>query len=48
VCGGQPVETDHVKPLSKGGAHMLCNMRPICRSCNARKSNHWPMSVVAS
>lgn len=27
VCGAAGVERDHVKPLSKGGAHMPCNIR---------------------
>jgi 5-methylcytosine-specific restriction endonuclease McrA len=33
---------DHVKPLSAGGAHVLANMRPACRSCNSRKGAKWP------
>lgn len=41
MCGG-PVETvDHVKPLSKGGSHMLANLRPACASCNRTKCAHW-------
>lgn len=32
---------DHVKPLSKGGAHCLANLRPACASCNLRKSAKW-------
>ena len=42
VCGGKPTASDHVKPLNKGGAHMLCNLRPICKSCNSRKRDKWP------
>lgn len=42
ICGQPATETDHVKPLSKGGGHMLCNLRPICRSCNASKCDEWP------
>lgn len=44
ICGdgSVPLEADHVKPLSKGGAHMLCNLRPACRSCNASKNAKWP------
>ena len=30
---------DHVKSISKGGPHLLCNLRPICISCNSKKSN---------
>jgi 5-methylcytosine-specific restriction endonuclease McrA len=36
-------QVDHVKPLSKGGSDMLCNLRPACESCNKRKSNKWPL-----
>jgi len=42
TCGGDANATDHVKPLNKGGAHMLCNLRPICRSCNSAKRDKWP------
>lgn len=33
---------DHVKPISKGGAHMLANLRPACGDCNRRKGAKWP------
>lgn len=33
---------DHVKPLSKGGAHVLANLRPACAPCNLSKFNRWP------
>lgn len=33
---------DHVKPLSKGGPHMLANLRPACAECNRRKGSTWP------
>jgi 5-methylcytosine-specific restriction endonuclease McrA len=32
---------DHVKPLAKGGSHMLANLRPACAACNHRKRAHW-------
>lgn len=35
-------ELDHVKPISAGGPHMLANLRPACRSCNASKNAQWP------
>lgn len=42
MCTG-PFETiDHVKPISKGGAHALMNLRPACKSCNSRKHARWP------
>lgn len=44
MCGGDAETMDHVKPLSKGGAHMLCNLRPACQSCNSRKRDAWPYS----
>lgn len=42
ICRDIATATDHVKPLSKGGAHMLCNLRPICKPCNSAKHNRWP------
>jgi 5-methylcytosine-specific restriction endonuclease McrA len=42
ICGGEWAEVDHVKPLAKGGAHCLANLRPICRSHNASKADTWP------
>ena len=44
VCGGAFEAIDHVKPLAKGGAHCLANLRPICTSCNSRKSDKWPFT----
>jgi 5-methylcytosine-specific restriction endonuclease McrA len=43
VCGDPADEVDHVKPLAVGGKHMLCNLRPICISCNRRKHGRWPL-----
>lgn len=42
VCEDEAREFDHVIPLTKGGSNWPANLRPICRSCNARKSNKWP------
>lgn len=39
---------DHVKPIGKGGIDILANLRPCCRSCNARKRDKWPLSEVNS
>lgn len=36
-------QADHVKPISKGGAHCLANLRPICHTCNASKGGRWPV-----
>ncbi|MFV8317135.1 HNH endonuclease [Mycobacterium sp. 23] len=44
ICREAASATDHVKPLSKGGAHMLCNLRPICKPCNSAKHNKWPFT----
>ena len=46
VCGGSPTEVDHVKPLAKGGAHMLANLRPICQHCNRTKHKRWPFEAA--
>lgn len=43
ACPEEATEMDHVKPISKGGAHMLSNIRPICRPCNKSKSGRWPL-----
>jgi 5-methylcytosine-specific restriction endonuclease McrA len=37
MCGAPWEAVDHVKPLARGGAHILCNLRPACQSCNSRK-----------
>lgn len=40
-CGGkEPLEMDHIEPISKGGANEASNIVPACRSCNAKKSNN--------
>lgn len=38
-CGASdcPLEMDHVRPLSKGGAHVASNIVPACKPCNSRK-----------
>lgn len=41
MCGKPAEHLDHVKPLSKGGSHLPCNLRPACASCNYKKSNKW-------
>jgi len=44
-CTVDPETWDHVKPLTKGGPHVLANLRPACGWCNASKSNRWPFPV---
>lgn len=47
VCGRTgALALDHVKPLARGGADMLCNFRPICKPCNSAKGAKWPLAVV--
>jgi len=46
VCGRPYEALDHVKPLSVGGAHLPCNIRPICTTCNNVKHNKWPLTAV--
>lgn len=46
ICKVGPYEhLDHVKPVSKGGAHMLANLRPACAKCNLSKKDKWPLEV---
>lgn len=42
MCGGVPDCVDHVKPLSRGGLHLLANLRPACTDCNSAKRAQWP------
>ena len=42
MCGAEAEHVDHVKPVSKGGIHALCNLRPACAQCNLSKSARWP------
>ena len=41
MCGVTATAMDHVKPLAKGGAHVLCNLRPSCKPCNSGKGDSW-------
>lgn len=41
-CRVVPDQWDHVKPLSKGGRHLLANLRPACNPCNSSKWARWP------
>lgn len=43
ICREPATQTDHVKPINKGGPHMLANLRPICKPCNCSKSDRWPL-----
>ena len=42
ICGAPYEAIDHVKPISRGGSDWPANLRPICTSCNSKKSNKWP------
>lgn len=47
ICTGGFDHIDHVKPISKGGAHILANTRPACKPCNEYKSDKWPFEAAA-
>jgi 5-methylcytosine-specific restriction enzyme A len=39
-CGStENLTGDHIRPLSRGGANMLTNVRVLCRSCNSARGN---------
>jgi 5-methylcytosine-specific restriction endonuclease McrA len=40
-CGRSdlPLTIDHIKPLSKGGAHDISNATAACKPCNSKKRN---------
>ena len=39
-CGASiNLTIDHIIPLSKDGTNFPNNLQPLCRSCNAKKSN---------
>jgi 5-methylcytosine-specific restriction endonuclease McrA len=46
LCGSTWQQVDHVKPLARGGSHILANLRPICSRCNQSKKAAWPMASV--
>lgn len=38
-CGTKnKIEMDHVIPIALGGLHVIENVQPLCRNCNAQKS----------
>lgn len=43
-CGihSERLTQDHVMPVSRGGAHIMGNVVPACKSCNCRKSDKTP------
>lgn len=41
-CSKENIQIDHIKPVSKGGTNHIDNLQPLCRACNARKSDKYP------
>lgn len=37
------IEADHIIPTARGGRHSIGNLMPLCRKCNASKSNKFIM-----
>lgn len=46
MCGDLATDTDHVKPLARGGSNWPANLRPACKPCNRAKWAAWPMSEI--
>lgn len=46
ICGAPWEQWDHVKPLSRGGWHILANLRPACARCNKSKNAKWPFRTT--
>ena len=41
-CNAPADTLDHIKPRHKGGATIVSNLVPACKTCNRRKgSQHW-------
>jgi 5-methylcytosine-specific restriction endonuclease McrA len=47
MCGEEAVEMDHVIAVNRGGSGWPANLRPACRSCNARKRDK-PANLILS
>ena len=41
-CGAHADTLDHIRPLSRGGAHEIGNLVPACRPCNLSKHAKTP------
>ena len=37
----EPIEIDHIKPVSKGGGNEMENKQLLHRSCNKKKRDSW-------
>ncbi len=40
--GYEEFTVDHIRPVSKGGSHVLSNLQPAHPSCNSTKGAKWP------
>ena len=53
MCGAKAsrkfvLEIDHIRPLSRGGQHVLSNIQFLCKSCNASKRARDPIEFAQS
>ncbi len=48
ICRGKLAKRhiDHIKPLSKGGAHAIWNLQLLCPPCNMRKHANDPIDFM--
>ncbi|MEV5887436.1 HNH endonuclease signature motif containing protein [Streptomyces sp. NPDC052020] len=47
-CNGASQTMDHVIPFAEGGADELCNLVPVCRTCNRSKGGRTPVEWLIS